>query len=82
MEEGDLWQHEDIVLKRPEAAVQLPADVIAGALKLHFDGACRTRASQKEGAGGFIAWDRLGQCIGGGGRYYGTKRHTSNATEA
>ena len=59
-EVGDLWQHEDIVLKRPESAAQLPADLIAGALKLHFDGACRTRASQKEGAGGFIAWDREG----------------------
>ena len=49
----DVWEHEDIWIRRPTAGPRLPPDVMEGALRLHFDGACKP--SQRIDAGGFIA---------------------------
>lgn len=79
---SDVWEHEDIQLRRPEAAAKLPPDLIEGALRLHFDGACRRRQNQAVAAGGFIAWAGSGRCEGGCGLYYGEQVQTSNVAEA
>ena len=79
---SDVWEHEDIQLRRPEAAMKLPPYLIEGALRLHFDGACRRRQNQAMAAGGFIAWAGSGRCEGGRGLFYGEQVQTSNVAEA
>lgn len=78
--EEKLWPHVDVDIPMPtslsgEDAAQVD---VQGAVVAHFDGGCR----HKLGAGGYLAWDANGECLGGRCAFYGTLASTNNIAEA